>query len=240
MRNIKIINNFINNWQKAFVLHSKPYSESSLLVDFFVESKGRVTVLAKGARRSRSSLKGILQPFTPLIIQYSGNGNIKTLRQIEAISLSLPLSGRFLYSGFYLNELIHRVIFSELDATELFDVYLNSLQKLAQRIEPEKVLRQFELSLLEFLGYSIDFEHCSITGDEIVDTMYYQYHSEQGFVSSLLKNSTSYSGKELRAFSTKQFDDVECLKAAKRFTRQALKPYVGTKPFKSRELFLKP
>ncbi|WP_392560266.1 DNA repair protein RecO [Orbus mooreae] len=230
----------MKNWQKAFVLHSRPYSETSLLVDFFVESKGRITVIAKGARRQRSSLKGVLQPFTPLIIQYSGNGNVKTLGQVEAISLSLPLSGYFLYSGFYLNELLHRVIVSELDTTELFQVYLDCLQQLAKRIEPEKVLRQFELNLLEYLGYSIDFTHCAVTGDDIVDTMFYLYQSEQGFVSSLMKNSNSYSGKELRSFATKNFDDPDCLKAAKRFTRQALKPYVGVKPFKSRELFLKP
>lgn len=234
------IDNLMKNWQKAFVLHSRPYSETSLLVDFFIESRGRVTILAKGARRPRSSLKGILQPFTPLIIQYSGNGNVKTLGKIEAISLALPLFGHFLYSGFYLNELIHRVIISEVDTSVLFQVYLDSLQLLAQRIEPEKVLRQFELNLLEYLGYSMDFEHCSVTGDEIVDSMFYLYQSEQGFVSSLMKNSNSYSGKELRAFATKNFDDPECLKAAKRFTRQALKPYVGVKPFKSRELFIKP
>lgn len=229
----------MKNWQKAFVLHSRPYSESSLLVDLFVESKGRITVIAKGARRPKSILKGILQPFTPLILQYSGNGNVKTLGQVEAISLSLPLSGFALYSAFYLNELVHRVIISELETTRLFQAYLDSLQELAKRTEPEKVLRAFELNLLEYLGYHIDFEHCCVTGDEIVETMFYLYQPEQGFVSSLMKNSNSYSGKALRAFATKNFDDLECLKAAKRFTRQALKPYVGAKPFKSRELFLK-
>lgn len=227
------------DWQRAFVLHTRHYSESSLLVDLFIESKGRVTVLAKGARRKRSVLKGILQPFTPLIVQYSGNSSIKNLLHSEAISLALPLFGTALYSGFYLNELIHRVIISESDTSELFQAYLNALQQLAQQIEPEKVLRRFELILLECLGYSIDFEHCCATGDGIIDSMYYQYQSEQGFISSLLKNSSSYSGKELRAFASKNFDDSQCLKAAKRFTRLALKPYVGSKPFKSRELFLK-
>ncbi|RKS85292.1 DNA replication and repair protein RecO [Orbus hercynius] len=230
----------MKNWQRAFVLHNRAYSETSLLVDLFIESKGKVTTIAKGARRKRSSLKGILQPFTPLIIQYSGNGEVKTLGQVEAMSLSLPLLGYGLYSGFYLNELLHRVLVSELDTTELFQAYLESLQQLAKRIEPEKVLRQFEFILLEFLGYRVDFEHCSATGDDIVDEMYYLYQSEQGFISSLMQNSNSYLGKELRAFAAKNFDDLRCLKAAKRFTRQALKPYVGSKPFKSRELFLQP
>ncbi|WP_345488624.1 DNA repair protein RecO [Orbus sasakiae] len=229
----------MKDWQRAFVLHNRPYSETSLMVDLFIESKGRITAIAKGARRKRSALKGLLQPFTPLIVQYSGNGNVKTLSQVEASSLSLPLFGHALYSGFYLNELIHRVIVSEVDSSELFQAYLEALQQLAQHIHPEKVLRQFELILLESLGYSVDFEHCSATGDAIVDSMYYQYQPEQGFISSLMQNSTSYTGKELRAFADKNFNDADSLKAAKRFTRMALKPYVGSKPFKSRELFLK-
>lgn len=229
----------MKDWQRAFVLHNRPYSETSLMVDLFIESKGRITAIAKGARRKRSALKGLLQPFTPLIVQYSGNGNVKTLSQVEASSLSLPLFGHALYSGFYLNELIHRVIVSEVDSSELFQAYLEALQQLAQHIHPEKVLRQFELILLESLGYSVDFEHCCATGDAIVDSMCYQYQPEQGFISSLMQNSTSYTGKELRAFADKNFNDADSLKAAKRFTRMALKPYVGSKPFKSRELFLK-
>ncbi|WP_392551607.1 DNA repair protein RecO [Orbus wheelerorum] len=229
----------MKEWQRAFVLHNRPYSESSLLVDLFVESKGRITVIAKGARRKSSALKGILQPFTPLIVQYGGNGEVKTLRQVEAISLSLPLFHYALYSGFYLNELVHRVIVSESDSTPLFQAYLDGLQQLAKGIEPEKVLRKFELTLLEYLGYHIDFMHCFATGEEIIDDMYYQYHPEQGFISSMMQNSNSYNGRELRAFADRNFDNVACLKAAKRFTRLALKPYVGVKPFKSRELFIK-
>lgn len=229
----------MKDWHKAFILHSRSYSESSLLVDLFVESMGRVTCVSKGARRKRSVLKGYLQPFTPLIVQFTGTGNVKTLSRSEAISLALPLSGSALYSAFYLNELIHRVIVSESDTSPLFQAYLESLQQLAQLIEPEKVLRRFELSLLEFLGYHIDFEHCCATGEEIVETMNYQYLPENGFIGSLMQNSTSFTGKHLKAFALRSFDNDDTLKAAKRFTRMALKPYVGSKPFKSRELFLK-
>lgn len=228
----------MSSWQRAFVLHSRTYSESSLLVDLFVENAGKVTVMAKGARRKNSMLKGILQPFTPLIVQYSEKGEVKTLKQVEAISLSLPLVSTFLYSAFYLNELIHRVLISDTDTAELFHHYLDSLQQLALQIPAEKVLRSFELALLTYLGYHVDFFHCSSTGDEIVETMSYQYQSESGFMSSLLKNSTSFTGEQVLAFGYRQFDNEETLKAAKRFTRMALKPYVGTKPFKSRELFI--
>lgn len=229
----------MENWQRAFILHTRTYSESSLLADLFVENKGKITILAKGARRKKSALKGILQPFTPLIVQYSGQGEIKTLRQVEAISLTLPLVSIHLYSAFYLNELLHRVLIAETEMPTLFDDYLQSLQQLAQQVPAENVLRSFELSLLENLGYHVDFFHCSATGDDIVETMHYQYQSEKGFISSLLQNSTSFSGEQVLAFGKRQFNNEDTLKAAKRFTRIALKPYIGAKPFKSRELFLK-
>ncbi|MDF7667726.1 DNA repair protein RecO [Orbaceae bacterium ESL0727] len=229
----------MENWQRAFVLHARNYSESSLLVDLFVEKMGKVTILAKGARRKTSNMKSILQPFTPLIVQYSGKGEVKNLRQAEAISLALPLTSISLYSAFYLNELIHRVLVAETDTTELFYHYLQALQQLAQQIPAEQVLRAFELALLEQLGYHVDFFHCSATGEDIVASMSYQYRFEEGFVSSLLQNSTSFTGEQILAFGHRQFIQQETLKAAKRFTRIALKPYVGSKPFKSRELFLK-
>lgn len=229
----------MENWQRAFVLHTRTQTESSLLVDLFIENGGKITVLAKGARRKNSSLKGLLQPFTPLIVQYSGKSNIKILRQVEAMSLTLPLVSVSLYSAFYLNELLHRVLIADTEMPTLFDDYLKSLQQLAQQAPAENVLRTFELSLLENMGYYVDFFHCSATGDDIVESMYYQYQSEKGFISSLLRNNTSFTGEQVLALGNRDFSTPDTLKAAKRFTRMALKPYVGSKPFKSRELFLK-
>lgn len=229
----------MDGWQRAFILHTRFYTESSLLVDLFVENAGKITVLAKGARRNKSPLKGILQPFTPLIVQYSGTGEIKTLRQVEAMSLALPLVSISLYSAFYLNELLHRVLVAETDMPTLFEHYLFSLQQLAKQVPAENVLRSFELVLLENLGYNVDFFHCSVTGDDIIVSMSYQFQIEKGFVSSLLQNSNSFTGEQILALGNRQFYNQDTLKAAKRFTRMVLKPYVGSKPFKSRELFLK-
>lgn len=226
----------MNNWHRAFVLHSKPYSESSLLVDFFVEEQGKITAIAKGAKRKSSSLKGILQPFTALMIQYQGHGNVKTLCKAEAISLTLPLMNIELCCAFYLNELIHRILVSGIDSSILFQSYLSSLQSLAKQEEVAPVLRTFELSLLEHLGSQINFVSCSETGEQIVDTMLYQYQPEKGFVCSLMQNSMSFTGKQINAFNIRQFNDNDTLRAVKRFTRMALKPYIGSKPFKSREL----
>lgn len=88
----------MEGWQRAFVLHSRPWSETSLMLDVFTEESGRVRLVAKGARSKRSTLKGALQPFTPLLLRFGGRGEVKTLRSAEAVSLALPLSGITLYS----------------------------------------------------------------------------------------------------------------------------------------------
>lgn len=133
----------MEGWQRAFVLHSRPWSETSLMLDVFTEESGRVRLVAKGARSKRSNLKGALQPFTPLLLRYSGRGEVKTLRSAEAVSLALPLSGITLYSGLYINELLSRVLEYETRFSELFFDYLNCIQALAGTTgSPEPALRQ--------------------------------------------------------------------------------------------------
>lgn len=228
----------MEGWERAFVLHGRPYSETSLMLDLFTQDHGRVRLLAKGARSRRSHLKGCLQPFTPLLVRWSGRGEVKTLRNAESISLALPLSGMMLYSGLYVNELLSRVLEHEGNYSVLFFDYLQCLQALAaEESSPEQALRQFELALLAHLGYGLDFLHCAGSGEPIDDRMTYRYREEKGFIASLVVDHYSFTGRELRSLAERQFPDPQTLRAAKRFTRIALKPYLGNKPLKSRELF---
>lgn len=228
----------MDGWQRAFVLHTRPYSETSLLLDFFTENEGRIRLLAKGARSRRSNLKGCLQPFTPLLIRCGGKGEMKTLRSAEPISLALPFTGTVLYSGLYVNELLARVLAQNIPYQSLFFEYLTCLQILAgSESTPEHALRRFELSLLSHLGYGVDFLHCSGSGEPVINGMTYRYREEKGFIASLVIDHLSFTGKQLKAFACREFSDVDTLKAAKRFTRIALKPYLGGTPLKSRELF---
>jgi len=228
----------MEGWQRAFVLHGRPWSETSLLLDLFSEQHGRVRVLAKGARAKRSNLKGALQPFTPLLVRWGGRGEVKTLRGAEPISLALPLSGITLYCGLYVNELLSRVLEHETAFSELFYDYLYCIQALASTTSsPEPALRRFELAMLGHLGYGVDFLHCAGTGEEVADDMTYSYREEKGFIASLMINNRSFTGRQLRALDQREFPDMDTLRAAKRFTRMALKPYLGGKPLKSAELF---
>lgn len=228
----------MSGWQRAFVLHSRPYSETSLLLDFFTEGEGKIRLLAKGARRNRSPLRGCLQPFTPLLIRWGGKGEIKTLINADPVSLALPLTGTVLYSGLYLNELTARVLEFGTPYSALFFDYLSCLQILAaSEHTPEFALRRFELALLSYLGYGVDFLHCAGSGEPVSDTMTYRYREEKGFIGSLVVDQLSFTGKQLKALASREFPDADTLKAAKRFTRLALKPYLGGKSLKSRELF---
>ena len=228
----------IENWQRGFVLHRRAYSETSLLVDVFTEDTGRLSLLAKGARARRSAWKSVLQPFTPLLLRWSGKSGLKILTTAEPAAITLPLQQTALYSGFYVNELICRVLEQETAQPQLFQDYLRCLTELAGTpLAVEPVLRRFEFQLLQSLGYGVDFLHCAGSGQPIDENMTYRYREEQGFMASLIKDNLTFYGRDLLAFEQRRFDDSTVLQAAKRFTRLALKPYLGSKPLKSRELF---
>jgi DNA repair protein recO len=228
----------IENWQRGFVLHRRAYSETSLLVDVFTEDTGRLSLLAKGARARRSAWKSVLQPFTPLLLRWSGKSGLKILTKAEPAAITLPLQQTALYSGFYVNELICRVLEQETAQPQLFQDYLRCLTELAGApLAVEPVLRRFEFQLLQSLGYGVDFLHCAGSGQPIDENMTYRYREEQGFMASLIKDNLTFYGRDLLAFEQRRFDDSTVLQAAKRFTRLALKPYLGSKPLKSRELF---
>ena len=228
----------IENWQRGFVLHRRAYSETSLLVDVFTEDTGRLSLLARGARARRSAWKSVLQPFTPLLLRWSGKSGLKILTKVEPAAITLPLQQTALYSGFYVNELICRVLEQETAQPQLFQDYLRCLTELAGTpLAVEPVLRRFEFQLLQSFGYGVDFLHCAGSGQPIDENMTYRYREEQGFMASLIKDNLTFYGSDLLAFEQRRFDDSTVLQAAKRFTRLALKPYLGSKPLKSRELF---
>ncbi|PSU22983.1 DNA repair protein RecO [Photobacterium phosphoreum] len=224
--------------QRCFVLHYRHYSETSLILDVFSEDHGRLTLLAKGARRKRSNLKGTLQPFTPLFMKWSGKGSMPVLTHAEPISIGLPLRSYILYSAMYVNEVVARVLENHTPYPVLFLDYLNVLRELAQADNPEPALRRFELALLHHLGYGIDFLHCAGSGLAVDDRMTYNYREQHGFIASMKISQLTFRGDELKAIAARCFETPEQLRAAKRFTRMALKPYLGSKPLKSRELFI--
>jgi DNA repair protein RecO (recombination protein O) len=140
--------------EPAFVLHSYPYKESSLIVEAFTRHRGRVGLLARGARRPRSAIRGTLLAFHPLRLSWSASAELGTLITAEWAGGQPALSGLALMCGFYLNELLLRLLPRE-DAHEaLFDAYAAAVARLGAGEEPSALLRAFELRMLRELGYA--------------------------------------------------------------------------------------
>lgn len=169
----------------AFVLHTRPFKETSLIVELFTEACGRVNVLAKGVRGNRkSSNRALLQPFQLVTVSWIGRGELKTLKQIEPDGFAHRLQGIASLSALYLNELLLRLFIQWDPHPDVFHLYKISLQHLHSGDKPNLILREFELELLDVLGYAIDWQH-DIYGDVIEETMSYGFIPEQGFIPQL-------------------------------------------------------
>jgi DNA repair protein RecO (recombination protein O) len=174
--------------EPAYVLHSFPYKETSLIVEAFARRFGRVGLLARGARRPRAALRGVLLAFHPLRLSWTGSAELGTLVAAEWAGGQPALAGIALMCGFYLNELLLRLLPREDPHEGLFDVYAASLARLAAGGDPVPVLRGFERRLLGELGYAPLLDRDAATGAAIDPGRRYAYEQDRGFVAA---NGTS-------------------------------------------------
>lgn len=224
----------------AYLLHRRPYRDSSELLETFSLDHGRVPLVARGVSRRRrgGSLAAVLQPFRPLLLSFSGKGELMSLGAAEVASELPPLQGEALFSGFYLNELLLRVLQRFEPNPPLFAAYASALSDLSQARPIEPTLRRFEFILLEVLGYAIDLEYEAQTGDRLDPDAHYRLDTQRGFLRCArtdLGNTQSFAGGDLRALARGDFG--ECAVAAKRLVRALLQPHLGDAPLKSRKMF---
>jgi DNA repair protein RecO (recombination protein O) len=227
--------------QSVFVLHSRPFRDTSLIVDCLTPDHGRISLLAKGARSAKSRQRRILQPFIPLCVSWQGKSELKTLTQAETVGQAIALQGQALFSGLYLNELLTRLLRQHDPHPEVLELYSVALTRLSSENNIEPVLRLFECELLTYLGYEINFNYEITRGQAIAPDLYYEFLPEQGF--RVLENTVDqvgsgmYRGDWLSAIAQGCYDAPLVLRAAKSLMRQALKPHLGGKPLQSRALF---
>lgn len=227
----------------GYVLHRRPYRETSLIVDFFTLQNGRVSAVAKGARAPKSDKKSLLQPLQAINFELSGRSSLRNLGRIESTSKSFVLSQQSLFCVFYLNEILNRALPESEVFTRLFHQYelaLTSLQYLSKEkcslIDIEPILRNFEFVLLEELGYLPDFAYDSQSESEIMADKSYSLMNEIGFVACDPTQSFAIRGCDILAIANDDWQS-DSLKAAKKISRIAMRPVLGDKPIKSRELF---
>jgi DNA repair protein RecO (recombination protein O) len=165
--------------QPAFVLHSYPYRETSLVIDVFTRDHGRVALIAKGAKRPHSALRGVLQTFQPLALSWSGKGEVRTLTKAEWIGGMLPLAGGALLSGFYANELLVKFCAREDAHDKLFNHYVLTLSRLAHDEPAVQVLRSFERVLLRETGYALALDR-TVSREDVRADGSYVFDPERG------------------------------------------------------------
>lgn len=224
--------------QPAYILHRRPYRETSFLVDIFTQDHGRLTVVAKGVRKPRSASPGLLQPFNPVLISWAGKGELMTMTQVEIRSAAKPLSGESLFAGFYLNELLMALLQKWDPHPSLFAVYEQTLLNLHSGLE-EKSLRSFEKFLLEDLGYGLLPKSTAALSVMLASEKHYRFIPEQGFVlADTIAGGNVFSGKSLLAIANEDWQDNDVLYDAKRLMRLILTPLLGNKRIYSRKLYL--
>ena len=227
------------NLQPAFILHPRPYRETSLLLDLLTESHGRISLVARGVRTARSKLRSLLQPFVPLLISWQGQSELMLLNSAENQGAAFELRGDRLFSGFYLNELLVRVLQKHDPHPPLYTIYRHTLLELQSVPCVQRTLRIFEKKLLEELGYGLQLSRDFSTGEEIQTEQVYQFYPEQGFKRSEKKidDNMQFAGKSLLALCDEQLNDENSLRDAKRLMRMAFHPLLGPYCLQSRKLF---
>ena len=227
--------------QPVYVLHTYPFKETSLVVELFTRDFGRVSAVAKGARRPRSAMRGMLQSFQPLLGAWSGKLELKTLHSLEWYAGLLMLQGEALMCGFYLNELLLRLLPRE-DAHEaLFEEYTQTLKLLSLAPDDSaNILRRFELLLLQSLGYAVPLTH-NIRDEAVTAEAQYYYLPEVGPVSSkhdYQENGVQLSGKTLLDMAQDDYADLQTQQQSKQLMRLLLAHYLGDKPLHTRQLLI--
>lgn len=222
----------------AYVLHRRDYGNTSLLVELFTRAGGRFPVLAKGAKGPRAPGAALLQPFRSLLVRFAGRGEVKTLCQVEASETPPALQGQALYCGFYLNELLMRLL-ARGDAHEgLFDQYGTTLGALPGEADLGGLLRRFELCLLAETGYALVLDREAATGAALCPDTRYHYDPERGPLAAQDGGQGGLvSGRTLLALAQRARLDPAAGREARDLLRRVLAHHLGGKPLRSRELF---
>lgn len=227
--------------EPVFILHRRAYRETSLILECLTVEHGRVGVVARGGRGPRSRLAGLLQPFQPLLMSWQGRGELATLTGAEAAGRPLTPPGGKVFSGFYVNELMLRLVRRGDAVPGVFALYRELLADLARRdATEEEVLRPFEKALLDELGYGLLLDHEADTGRPVEAGVTYRYELEHGPVRAGAGSTSgrlTLAGEALLALSRGDPPPESARGDVKRLMRAALSLYLGDAPLKSRQLY---
>jgi DNA repair protein RecO (recombination protein O) len=222
--------------EHAYVLHQRPYRDSSQLLECMTAAHGRMGLIARGSRRAGKGQRALLQPFAPLKLSWVRRGDLGRLTHVEADGPSHALEGQRLLAGFYVNELLLRLTARGDPNRDAFSCYSRCLAQLGGALSVARTLREFELELLRALGYGLELDSDSATGEPLRADSRYVYELELGFRRAERTDSDEdqYPGRDLLALRDLKLDDDASLRTAQRLLGRALKAHLGERPLKSR------
>ncbi|MES2014904.1 MAG: DNA repair protein RecO [Pseudomonadota bacterium] len=225
--------------QPGFVLHSYPYKETSLIVDMFTREHGRIALVAKGAKRPFSALRGVLQTFQPLQVGWSGKSELRTLTDADWVGGMLPLEKTALLCGFYLNELLVKLLARDDRHPALFDHYVATLNQLAHNEPAPIVLRKFERALLKETGVAAELGRCTATRAAVDPQIDYVVDPERG--PRPLRAGDAWpvvSGKTLLDMEREDYLDPATQAQSKQLMRFLLAHQLNGAPLNTRQILI--
>ncbi len=229
--------------EAAYILHQRPFRDSSQILDVLSADHGKLSLVARGSRGGRSRLKGILRPFQRLRLSWVQKSDLGTLTGAEVDGPPSGLAGDALMSAYYVNELLIHFLHRHDPQPEIFAVYRDTLDALAGHGAPAVALRRFEIDLLRLLGYALDLEYEARSGELLDDEARYAYRVEEGPV-RLYGDRTEdggqpvYSGARLKSIAALDFADAETLAAANRLLRRVIHHHLGGRELKTRKVLI--
>jgi DNA repair protein RecO (recombination protein O) len=227
--------------EPGYVLHTYPFKETSLVVELFTRNFGRVGLVAKGARRPASPLRGTLMAFQPLLLAWSGKSELKVLHRAEWQGGHAQLAGLPLICGFYLNELLLKLMARDDPHPGLYAHYEAALATLRDGEPAAAVLRRFERRMLAELGYALQLA-CDVHGEPVQAERLYSYVLERGPMDveegSPNPDSPELSGQALLDMERDDYSDAATLQQAKALMRYVVNHYLSGKPLHTRQLLL--
>jgi len=221
----------------AFVLHSTPYRETSLIVDLLTRDHGRMGVVAKGAKRPGSALRAVLLQFQPISAVWSGQGELRTLNTAEWLGGIQPPRGDALLCAFYTNELLLRMLPREDAHPALFDAYSATLTALADGAPLEETLRAFEWQLLRETGHAPELD-TDAHGDPIRPGSRYAWHPGSGFIAAEPGSETAVVGRTLLDLAAGRLASPDSRSEAKYLARAILSHQLEGHPLRTRQVLI--
>ncbi|HKX57570.1 MAG TPA: DNA repair protein RecO [Xanthomonadales bacterium] len=231
--------------EPGYVLHSRAYRETSLLLEIFSRQQGRVGLVARGARSAKSRWRNMLQPFRPLLLSWKLRGELGNLVEAEQVAAMPMQAGDAWFCGLYVNELMMRALHRGDPHPDLFDAYRQLLQELASQAEPQARLRCFEKQLLESIGFAMALAFEPASGAIVQADRWYRYHPVTGPMLDSAGREANGPGNAARnlvsgaALLALESGEIEAqhLPELKQLMRKVLRFHLGDKPLVSQSLF---